>query len=993
MSALTNPIVSQAVDFSRALTADLPGSGFLVVDTELCLVHAEGDAHIVLDRETTIGRHVCDIVPAVAWNVLEAHYAAALAGSTRRLEYEATTGTTHALQFVPVRGAAEPVGVVVLSRDITAEVEVRRRLEASEQLQASVLDVLDEGILVVDREGRLLRANAGASAILGVDLDDVDCDGDWWSRFAPRRRDGANRRLEVGTSVMESGQGVSDVPVELDRPDGRCAALSFNYLPLRDRAGAISGLVLSFHDVTELERARRGLTSTRELLQGTLDSLPAHIAVLDSHGEILMTNRAWQDFAETNGFEHGQLRGNYLTVCDALGDEPTGSAPAAGIRAILSGAEASFSMEYPCHSATHERWFVLQAARYDGQGPARVVLAHVDITQRVLAEREVARQAALLDEVDVSVVATDTQDLITHWNHGAEQLYGWARSKVIGRPMQGLLSTLDPEQTSALQRHGRWEGEAVMARRDGVRFPAHVHARLMVDGDGEPAGMISVAVDVSERVAAEHRLLRTRNYLRAVADNMGEGLFTIDPDGCVMFMNQAAEELLDWTAREAAGQLIHDVIHASGANGCPFPVENSPILRAQRDGIAVRVEDDVFFRRDGRALPVAYTASPFQTDDGIEGYVVVFADVTERKARHQSLQREIERLSWIERIQDAIAESRLVLYAQPIVDSRTREVLQCELLLRLREPTGEIVGPAALLKAAEEFNLIGEIDRWVIRHGIHIAATGRAVSLNLSAHSVGDGAVLEHIERTIAESGADPSRVVFEFTETAMVRDQEAAFRFAERLHTLGCKLALDDFGTGYGGFTHLKKLPVDYLKIDIEFVRDVVVNAGSREVVQAVVALARGFGLKTVAEGVEDAGTLERLVELGVDLVQGYHIARPSLIEPSSDEPASSDAPAPLPPQAVTGECDVLRGISSPALTPLTGASLPPEERSAAVAPLEHPEGAPPSEEQRCADAAGRAAATLEGASRSRARARQALARAQAAEDRLHALARRDAR
>ena len=877
MSALTNPLVSQAVRFSRALTSDLPGSGFLVVDTELCLVHSEGDAHLVLDRETTIGRHVRDVIPAAAWKVLQVHYAVALAGITRRLEYEATNGTTHALQFVPVPGEVQPAGVVVLSRDITAEVEVRRRLEASEQLQASVLDELDEGILVVDREG------------------------------------------------------------------------------------------------------------PRELLQGTLDSLPAQIAVLDAEGEILMTNRAWHEFAETNGFEPGQPRGNYLADCDAVGDGPSASA-AAGIRAILSGTEASFSMEYPCHGAPRERWFVLQAARYDGQGLARVVLAEVDITQRVLAEREVARQAALLDEVDVSVVATDTQDLITHWNHGAEQLYGWARSEVIGRPMLGLVSTLDPEQSSALQRQGRWEGEAVMARRNGLTFPAHVHARLMVDGDGEPAGMISVAVDVSERVAAEHRLLRTRNYLRAVADSMGEGLFTIDPDGCVMFMNQAAEELLGWTARESAGHLIHDVIHAR-ADGCRFPVENSPILRAQREGIAVRVEDDVFSRRDGRPLPVAYTASPFQTDDGIEGYVVVFADVTAREARHQSLKREVERLSWIERIHGAIAENRLVLYAQPIVDASTGEVVGRELLLRLREPTGEIVGPTALLQAAEEFNLIGEIDRWVIRHAIQIAATGRAVNLNLSAPSFGDPAMLEHLERTIAESGADPSRVVFEFTQTAMVRDQEAAFRFAERLHALGCKLALDDFGTGYGGFTYLKKLPVDYLKIDIESVRDVALNAGSREVVQAAVALARGFGLKTVAEGVENAGALEQLVELGVDFVQGYHMARPSLIDPSSDE-------------------------SSPALTP-PGASVPSDERpmplsadrdqvesldradqAQALADLEQSladrDRALVDRDQTAVHSDQRASGR---AGRARAQAQQALDRAQAAEERVHALARRDAR
>ena len=133
---------------------------------------------------------------------------------------------------------------------------------------------------------------------------------------------------------------------------------------------------------------------------------------------------------------------------------------------------------------------------------------------------------------------------------------------------------------------------------------------------------------------------------------------------------------------------------------------------------------------------------------------------------------------------------------------------------------------------------------------------------------------------------------MFEITETALIQDEVAARHFAERLHALGCKLALDDFGTGYGGFTYLKQLPLDYLKIDIEFVRDLATNPASSHVVQAVVALARGFSLQTVAEGVEDAETLELLRELGVDLAQGYHIAKPGPLAESVNEHTTIGAP-----------------------------------------------------------------------------------------------------
>ena len=128
---------------------------------------------------------------------------------------------------------------------------------------------------------------------------------------------------------------------------------------------------------------------------------------------------------------------------------------------------------------------------------------------------------------------------------------------------------------------------------------------------------------------------------------------------------------------------------------------------------------------------------------------------------------------------------------------------------------------------------------------------------------------------------------MFEITETALVSDDPAARAFVESLHALGCKIALDDFGTGYGGFTYVKQLPVDFLKIDIEFVRDVRTNSASRNVIQAIVSLATGFGLETVGEGVEDEESLDLLRELGVNYGQGFHIGRPAPLE-TTHQPAS---------------------------------------------------------------------------------------------------------
>ena len=242
----------------------------------------------------------------------------------------------------------------------------------------------------------------------------------------------------------------------------------------------------------------------------------------------------------------------------------------------------------------------------------------------------------------------------------------------------------------------------------------------------------------------------------------------------------------------------------------------------------------------------------------------------------------------------------------------------------MREPDGRIVAPGEFLPVAEQYALIGEIDWWVIKQAARgMAGAGCPVELNISARSVGDLDVLEHIERCIEQHQVAPGMIVFEITETAIVEDESAARTFAERLHELGCKVALDDFGTGYGTLTYLKQIPVDFLKLDIEFVRDLASNRASHHVVQAIVTLARDFGLQTVAEGVEDEEMLDLLARMGVDFAQGFHIARPA---PFGERPGDQSAPVRIRPRAVRGvETHRPRGRRRAAAVGRRPAEIPP--------------------------------------------------------------------
>jgi len=226
---------------------------------------------------------------------------------------------------------------------------------------------------------------------------------------------------------------------------------------------------------------------------------------------------------------------------------------------------------------------------------------------------------------------------------------------------------------------------------------------------------------------------------------------------------------------------------------------------------------------------------------------------------------ERDREPWVPRIRDALDHGRFVLHGQPIVDLSTGTILQHELLLRMRDRDDSLIAPLTFLPAAERSGLIKQIDRWVIAQAVQIAATGAKVDVNLSAASIGDSLVLELIEHELDRHRADPANVVFEITETAAMQNLDRAQQCAERLVALGCGLALDDFGTGFASFTYLARLPFRYLKIDIEFVRNLARNPHHRSIVKAIVALAGDFGQQTIAEGVEDERTADILRDLGV--------------------------------------------------------------------------------------------------------------------------------
>jgi len=503
------------------------------------------------------------------------------------------------------------------------------------------------------------------------------------------------------------------------------------------------------------------------------------------------------------------------------------------------------------------------------------------IEQLEESERRGAETLTLLETLQSSAPVgfgfLDREFRTVRANETLAEIHGLPVEEQIGRTMEEAVPHLWP-QIEPMCKQVLETGEPIVNVEVEGSAPGTAERRCWLSSfypvrlANEVIGIGLVVVDITERQQSED--------LRAVVmDNMAEGVIVCDQDGMLSYMNVAATQMLGWREEELRGQSMHAAIHYQHADGSPFPVEECELAVLHLDGAPVRSRDDALTRKDGRIIPVSYSASPLRTGHAITGSVLVFRDISDEKAEETRAKRELDALTWVGRIRDALAEERLVLYSQPIVPLRGGAPSE-ELLVRMISRTGDLIAPGSFLPAAENYGLIGEIDRWVIDHAIERAAGDHRVEINLSARSLGDHGLLHMIEAHFRAAGVDPSLVTFEITETALMTNIEAGEEFVKGLVAMGSGIALDDFGTGFGSFTYLKRLPINFLKIDIDFVRDLIVNPHNQHLVRATVGLAHDFGFQTIAEGVEDAETLALLKDLKVDFAQGYFLGRPAPLE-----------------------------------------------------------------------------------------------------------------
>jgi diguanylate cyclase (GGDEF)-like protein/PAS domain S-box-containing protein len=579
------------------------------------------------------------------------------------------------------------------------------------------------------------------------------------------------------------------------------------------------------------------------------------------------------------------------------------------------------------------RWADAQLlAVRDGGTLAEIHATIRDVHARAEAERAKAdaevRFRTAFEEAPIGMAIASIDGRFLQVNRALCSITGREQEELEGTLIVRLLHPEDREEESeALARLARGSGASVRGERRWLHAAgkivwAALNATLVRDAAGVPQHVLLQVQDVTERrryeselrYLADHDpltgLLNRRAFARELEAHL-ERVRRYGPAGAAMILDLDHFKNINDTLGHGTGdELIVTLAQALRDR----LGERVAIARLGGDELAILLPDgdvDETARDVLEAVRTQRIASPsgrlrsVSASIGIAGFdeegltaedVLANADLAMYEAKdagrdramayrpaHDSSSRLDGRVSWPDIIRDGLDEDRFVLQAQPIMNLATGDTGQFELLLRLRDPFGELIAPAAFLPAAERYDLIGAIDRWVVSRSIAMLAEenrrGRRLTfeVNISGRSTGDPELLALIEGELRAHEVDPAQVIFEITETTAVANIPRAQEFAHRLAALGCRFALDDFGAAFASFYYLKHLPFDYLKIDGEFVRGCVADRTDQLVIQAVVDIARGLGKRTVAEMVGDEETLKLVRDLGVDYVQGFHIGRPA--------------------------------------------------------------------------------------------------------------------
>jgi len=571
----------------------------------------------------------------------------------------------------------------------------------------------------------------------------------------------------------------------------------------------------------------------------------------------------------------------------------------------------------------------------DGRGLIRALRYAVErkaSEEALFVEKE--RAQVTLNSIGDAVVCTDIAGNITFLNVVAEKMTGWQGKEAAGHPMAEVLQITDATSSEttpnpmalAIVRNITMNlpPNCTLVRRDGFKIPIEDSVAPIHDREGQATGAVIVFHDVSVARAmagqlahlAEHDFLTGLPNRMLLNDRVAQAItlaprhmkkvavLFLDLDG-FKHINDSLGHPIGDKLLQAIGKRLVECVRGSDTvsrqGGDEFVVLLSEVEHAEDAAIsAVRLLQGVAGSYSIGMHDLHVSASigvSIYPDDGLDAETLIKnADTAMYQAKENGRQsyqffkpsmnvRAVERQSIEESLRRAMERQEFTLHYQPKIDLRTGEITGAEALLRWTHPVRGLVSPAQFIPVAEDCGLILPIGKWVLREACKQARAWQnaglalgTIAVNISAMEFRDDKFLEEVFATINDTGLDPKFLELELTESVLMKRAEATESILKTLRARGVQVAVDDFGTGYSSLSYLRRLPIDALKIDQSFVRQITTDPDETTIVTAVIGMGRSLKLRVVAEGVETQEQLAFLQKYECDEAQGYYFSRPVL-------------------------------------------------------------------------------------------------------------------
>lgn len=670
---------------------------------------------------------------------------------------------------------------------------------------------------------------------------------------------------------------------------------------------AVTGALLFIH----VSRLIRSIESREGHLQTLIQAIPDMIWVKDADGRFIAANEALCRAMDTSEADMIGRR------TQDFSDDPDAVRIAALDKEVLESGQALNWVESLFRKGQHVTFSITKVPLKDEQGQIIGVLSiSRDITELKKIE-EASRQSeerfrAVVEGSPNGVVVLDPTGRISLVNREVERAFGYDRTELLG----GSIDLLIPDRSQSVSANPNLNHEVQGRHRDGTLFPAEVGITPVETGQG--VLMLATIQDMSEKKVAEERIRRlalfdeltglpNRNlFLQCVNETLSESihegklsLLFLDIDRFKQINDTLGHAAGDAVLREVGHRLRaslreKDLVARVGGDEFVILTPNTSDLSALARKVSNLIGEPMQIGSMAVHVSAAVGIASFPQDAKNSDELQRFADMALECAKEQGsgmvefysealASRSTRRLEIESALRGALDRNEFTLNYQPIVDLQGGNGVAAEALIRWTHPDLGFVPPDQFISVAEETGLILQIGAWVLRESCFAAGrlkeAGKPlsyISVNLSSRQFRDPTLSQTVSEALASSGLEAHELQLEITESMVMDDPVASAELLRGLKGLGIRIAMDDFGTGYSSLAYLKRFPLDVIKVDRSFVKDLPDDSDSAAITEAIVGMANSLKLRVVAEGVETKEQLDFLASLGCHYVQGYYFSRP---------------------------------------------------------------------------------------------------------------------